>query len=44
LTGGAANTVDGPVRYAPVNHLQWVRYCCTKMVFLKEDKILIKSL
>ena len=26
------------------NRLQWICYCCTKMVFLKEDKILIKNL
>jgi len=28
----------------PDNHLQWIRYCCTKMVFSKEYKMLIKSL
>ena len=26
------------------NHLQWIRCCCTKMMFLKADKILVKSL
>ena len=26
------------------NHLQWIRYCYTKMVFSKEDKIMIKHL
>ena len=25
------------------NYLQWIRYCCTKMVFLKEVKVLIKK-
>ena len=26
------------------NQLQWIRYCCAKMVFSKENNILIKSL